>query len=115
MAEIWGAAAITVGGGIISGLASSGSAKKQAKYQDKLSANSDYRAAAYQGLLSQFEAEQDYYYTQLQRSNKERGLSEFRKFNTVDDYASGYSQDSNTGVSVGEKPVSAVSKISTSI
>ena len=91
MAEIWGAA-IAVGGAVISGYAKS----KQEKAARK-NANSDAKAAnkdeaKWSSLVSAFEKEQDYRYDQLARQNKQRGLDEFRKFNTVNQFAPEYSQ-----------------------
>ena len=42
--------------------------------------------------MSAFEKEQDYRYEQMNRQNKQRGLDEFRKFNTVNQFAPEYSQ-----------------------
>ena len=91
MAEIWGAA-IAVGGAALSGYAKS----KQEKDARK-NANSDAKAAnkyeaKWSSLVSAFEKEQDYRYDQLARQNKQRGLDEFRKFNTVNQFAPEYSQ-----------------------
>ena len=49
--------------------------------------------------MSQFETEQDYRYEQLRRKNKERGLAEFRKFNTMSAIDPNYTQ-SHEGVVV---------------
>ena len=91
MAEIWGAA-IAVGGAALSGYAKS----KQEKEARK-NANSDAKAAnkdeaKWSSLVSAFEKEQDYRYEQMNRQNKQRGLEEFRKFNTVNQFAPEYSQ-----------------------
>lgn len=91
MAEIWGAA-IAVGGAALSGYAKS----KQEKEARK-NANSDAKAAnkdeaKWSSLVSAFEKEQDYRYNQLARQNKQRGLDEFRKFHTVNQFAPEYSQ-----------------------
>lgn len=98
MAEIWGAA-IAVGGAVISGYAKNKQADK-----DRKNAVSDAKAATkdeakWSSILSQFNAEQDYYYQQLNRKNKERGLAEFRKFNTMSSFAPGYTQ-TNPGITV---------------
>lgn len=91
MAEIWGAA-IAVGGAVISGYAKSKQekeARNNAKSDAKV-ANRD--EAKWSSLVSAFEKEQDYRYDQLARQNKQRGLDEFRKFNTVNQFAPEYSQ-----------------------
>lgn len=103
MAEIWGAA-IAVGGAVIS---ASAKAKQDDKNASRDAANA--RAATrdeakYSSLLSQFENEQAYYYNQLNRQNKQRGLAEFRKFSNLSNYAPGYTQDVNTGVVLPDKP-----------
>lgn len=92
MAEIWGAAIIT-GGALISGIG----AEKKAK-SDRKAANEDRRAATkeeaqYGAALSQFEKEQDFYYKQLERQNKQRGLDQFRSFSNLQSYAPQYAGD----------------------
>lgn len=94
MAEIWGAA-IAVGGAVISGVAASKKAK-----EDRAAATSDRKAATkdeaiYGSILSQFEAQQDDYYNQLNRQRKQRGLDQFRSFNTVSSFAPEYAGDSS--------------------
>lgn len=96
MAEIWGAA-IAVGGAVISGYAQS-----KEKKADRKAASSEARAATkdeakWSAILSRFEKQDDYYYQQLNRQNKQRGLAEFRKFTTTDSFAPEY-QNTNTGV-----------------
>lgn len=102
MAEIWGAA-IAVGGAVISGVAASKKAK-----EDRAAATSDRKAATkdeaiYGSILSQFEAEQDDYYNQLDRSRKQRGLDQFRSFNTVSSFAPQYAGD-NPRIVVPNRP-----------
>lgn len=100
MGEVWVAGAIAVGGAVVSGYANSKAQDKAAKQAQKneLAGNKD--EARWSGILSQFNAAQNYYYEQKNRQNKERGLSEFRKWNSVQDFAPGYTQDQNTGVQV---------------
>lgn len=102
MAEAWVAAAtITAGGALIGGIAKS-KAEKDARKQaskDAKAANKD--EAKWSSLVSAFEKEQDYRYDQLERQNKQRGLEEFRKFNTVNQFAPEYSQ-TNAGIVVPE-------------
>lgn len=100
MAEIWGAA-IAVGGAVISGVAQS----KQAK-EDRKNANADAKAATadeakWGSLMSQFESENEYRMEQIRRRDKQRGLDEFRKFSTVNQFAPQYTQDSK-GIVVPE-------------
>lgn len=87
MAEVWVAAAVTVGGAVISGVAAEKKAKK-----DRENANSDRKAATreealYSGVLSSFEREQEDYYNQLGRQRKQRGLETFRQFSTTNQFA----------------------------
>ena len=78
MAEIWGAA-IAAGGAILGGVAQSKKAK-----QDKADAKIATRdEAKYAGIMSKFEADQDYYFQQKNRQNTERGLDQFRAYNTI--------------------------------
>ena len=37
----------------------------------------------YSGILSKFEADQDYYFDRLNKKNTERGLDQFRAYNTA--------------------------------
>ena len=78
MAEIWGAA-IAAGGAILGGVAQS----KKAKEDRKNSKVDERDAAMYSGILSKFEADQDYYFDRLNKKNTERGLDQFRAYNTV--------------------------------
>ena len=78
MAEIWGAA-IAAGGAILGGVAQSKKAKQDKK--DAKAATRD--EAMYAGILSKFEADQDYYFQQKNRQNTERGLDQFRAYNTI--------------------------------
>ena len=75
MAEIWGAAIAAVGA-IAGGVAASKKAKEDRKAGTK-------DEALYSGILSQFEAEQEDHYNQKNRQRKERGLDQFRAYNTV--------------------------------
>ena len=78
MAEIWGAA-IAAGGAILGGVAQSKKAK-----QDKADAKIATRdEAMYAGIMSKFEADQDYYFDRLNKKNTERGLDQFRAYNTA--------------------------------
>lgn len=102
MAEIWGAA-IAVGGAVISGI----SAQKKAK-ADRKAATEDRKAATkedaiYGSILSKFEAQQDDYYDQLNRQRKQRGLDQFRSFNTVSSFAPNYAGD-NSRIVVPDQP-----------
>lgn len=108
MAEIWGAA-IAVGGAVVSGIA----AEKKAK-ADRANANTDRAAATresalYEGVLSQFERQQDDFYSQLNRSRKQRGLDVFRQFSTVNQFAPNYQAPAQAQIVVPENPNIATS------
>lgn len=99
MSEVW-AAAIAAGGAMYS-------AKEQKDAAD--AARKDSKAATrdearYSAALSAFNAEQDDYYSQLGRSRKQRGLDNFRQFNTVKDYAPSYAGNDTTIVMPSNKP-----------
>lgn len=98
MAEIWGAAIMVVGA-----VASSQAAKKKAKQDKKDAQELTLAGAKYNAMTSQFEADTDYYYSQLNRQNKQRGLAEFRKFNNMSKIDPGYTQ-TQTGIILPEKP-----------
>lgn len=98
MAEIWGAA-LVLGGTLVSGYAAN-----KAKKDDQREARAMTKEEAkYSGILSQFEKEQDYYYEQLARKNKVRGLDQFKQFSNVGSFAPGYKPADTTPV-LPEKP-----------
>lgn len=98
MAEIWGAA-IMVGGALLSGRA----AEKKAKEDRKAGRLASKEDARYQGILSQFDREQDYYYQQLEKQEKKRGLDQFKHFNNMRNIDPTYSE-TNTGPVLPKKP-----------
>lgn len=98
MAEIWGAA-IAIGGAAISAYGKNKSDKEARK--DSKAATKD--EAKYSGILSQFEKEQDYYYNQLDRKNRVRGLDQFKQFSNIGAFAPGYKAADTTPI-VPEKP-----------
>lgn len=98
MAEIWGAA-LAVGGAAISAYGKNKSEKNARK--DAKAATKD--EAKYQGILSQFEKEQDYYYQQLDRKNRVRGLDQFKQFSQIGRFAPEYKAADTTPI-VPEKP-----------
>ena len=97
------AAVAAAGGALISGIAASKKAKS-----DRAAAKEDAKELTEEGtrfnaILSQFNAEQDYYYEQLQRKNKQRGLDQFRQFSTVNQFAPNFIGGNNT-IALPEKP-----------
>lgn len=99
MSEIWIAAVVTVGGGIISGMGQEKKDRADRKAQRELTKDS----AKYEAILSQFERENEYFYAQQEKAEKMRGLAEFKKFNTVGAFAPGYTS-SGSAVVVPTKP-----------
>ncbi len=95
MTEVWVGAI----GAVVAGVGSSMAAKEGAKGEVKHTKLSSRLARQ----NSQFEAQQDYYYKQLEKKEKSRGLSEFRKFSTVHNYTPNY-VDENTGPILPERP-----------
>lgn len=98
MAEIWGAA-IAVGGSLISGYASQKKAKEERK-EDRVDTREQ---AKFSGILSQFEKEQDYYYNQLNRANRQRGLDQFKSFSGMTRIDPNY-VDTSQRIVVPDKP-----------
>lgn len=94
---------MTAGASILSSLGASSSAKKQAKRAFKNQKELTTLEATLQRQNSQFSAEQEHYYKQLDRKAKSRGLDEFRKFGTVKNWDPTYS-NSNPGPIVPDKP-----------
>lgn len=91
MAEFWasagGAALIGGGASILGGILGGKSKKKQAKAEAAFKAKED-RAlmadeAKYGAISSLFQQQLQDYQSQLQRQRKERGLDQFRYFNTM--------------------------------
>ncbi len=92
--EAWvAAAAITAGGALVSSYAAGEQAKKDKKDAAKERRLATKEEAQYGAALSQFEKEQDYYYNQLERQNKQRGLDQFRSFSNLQSYAPQYAGD----------------------
>ena len=104
MSEVWIAATITVGGGVISGYGQ----QKKAE-EDRKNANEDRKAATreealYGGVMSQFERELDDYYNQLNRQRKQRGLDTFKQFSTLNQFAPNYTPAAQQEIVVPDKP-----------
>lgn len=98
----WGAV-VMAGGALISGIASSKKAKQDRKNAKEDSKEMTEREAQLQAGLSQFDAEQNYYYSQLQRKNKQRGLDQFRQFSTLNQYAPNFIGGNNQ-IALPQKP-----------
>jgi len=91
---LWASAAISAGAKLLGGFLGGKSAEKKAKAEAKFKATED-RAlmadeAKYGAINQLFGAQLEDYYGQLQRQRKQRGLDQFRSFNTMSNYAPGY-------------------------
>ncbi len=102
MAEIWGAA-IAVGGAVLSAQAAKKKAKQDKKDAQETNAIATADEAKYSGILSQFNADQDYYYSQLARSNKQRGLAQYKQFSQMSKIDPSYT-DTSGGIVVPTRP-----------
>lgn len=98
MAEIWGAAIMVVGS-----VASAQAAKKKEAAARKENRVDTKQEAKYSALLSQFEREQDYYYNQLEKQEKSRGLDQFKKFSGMSRIDPTYVNTSG-GIVLPDKP-----------
>ena len=86
MGEVWVGAVVTVGGGILSGMAAEKKDKADKKYNEKMT-QEDYRRQAQE---TGYEAALGDYYKQKDRYEAQRGLDQFRQFSTIDNYKPGY-------------------------
>lgn len=98
MAEIWGAA-IMVGGAVISGMAADKKDKGDKRHAQAMSKDE----AKYQGILNQLDQETQYYYRQVDKQEKMRGLAEFKKFSGMQRINPAYASD-NAGPVLPDKP-----------
>lgn len=83
MGEIWVAAAITVGGGVISGIGQEKKDKSDKKFS-KEQTEEGYRKTAQQ---TGYESALEDFYNEKSRYNKQRGLDQYRQFSTMKDFA----------------------------
>lgn len=100
MSEIWVAAATTVVGGYIAGQG----AEEQAEDQQNHDRQMTREGARWNAELSSFEAEQEDYYSQLNRQRKQRGLENFRQFSSMGTFAPQYQQATDTTITLPDKP-----------
>jgi len=111
--EGWAGAVAMIGGAVVSGVAASKKSKSDQKFASSEARASDERQAKYEAILGQFNKESDWYYSQLARKNKQRGLDQFRQFSTVNQFAPNFVGGNNT-IALPEKPdaMAAVQKVS---
>jgi len=88
MAEIWGAAIMVVGA-VASGVAAEKKEKAALKNQKAMTREEAILAARGEGYTRAL----DQYYMEKGRFETQRGLDEFRKFDTAQNYMPGYSDD----------------------
>ena len=91
---------------VLGGILGGKSAEKKAKAEAKFKATED-RAlmgdqAKYGAIDALFKSKLEDYNTQLQRQRKQRGLDQFRSFNTVNNFAKGYAD--NDGIVLPSAP-----------
>lgn len=86
MGEVWVAAAATVVGAGISAYSANKKAKQE-REDNKAMTEEDYRRTAQE---VGYEAALENFYKQDERYEKQRGLDEFRKFSTVNNFSPGY-------------------------
>lgn len=98
MAWIAGAAAL------IGGIAQSAAAKKDKKDSQAHDTEMSEKGAMYQRENAQFDSEMEYYYAQLGRANKQRGLDTFRNMSTVKNYMPHYVSN-DPRIVLPDKPV----------
>lgn len=79
-------------------------AKKKAKQDAKNEKEKIMLESSESRRNSQFDAETAYYYKQLERAGKQRGLEQFRQFSTVKNFAPNY-QDTSKPIEVPVQPV----------
>lgn len=105
--------ALMLGGSLLSGIGASKQQKKSQQFQASEARLSDERQAKYQAILGQVSKDTDYYYSQLSRKNKQRGLDQFRQFSTLNQYAPNF-VGGNNQIVVPAKPdaMAAVQKVS---
>jgi hypothetical protein len=85
MGEIWIAAVVTVGGGVIAGIGAEKKDKSDKAHEEKMTKES----AALTAQQTGYESALENYYKQKDRFETQRGLDQFRQFSTLDQFAPG--------------------------
>lgn len=104
MAEIWVAAVVTVGGGIISGIGAEKKDKKDKKFQSAEEKENDLREGRLGAQQTGYEMALEDFYNQKDRFEKQRGLDQFRQFSTVGNYNPAAADDSATRLAAPVAP-----------
>lgn len=82
---------IQAAGAVLGGIASGGAKKKAVEQDFKNTSKLNEQEGVIGRQNTQFAAELEQYYKQLEKTEKLRGLDEFRKFSTVSQFAPNYS------------------------
>jgi hypothetical protein len=90
--------------GVVGAIGSAEAAKKNQQNANKAQAGLTESEAKWQRENSMFDAQQQYYYQQLDKQEKMRGLDQFRKFSTVSNYTPDF-HDDNPGPIVPDQPM----------
>ena len=98
MSEVW-AVAVAAGGAYMQSRQASKDRKDDQNFNREMSAE----GARNQARLNRFDAELSDYYSQLNRSRKQRGLDNIRQFSQLGRIAPGYAQESER-IDPGTKP-----------
>jgi hypothetical protein len=91
---------LALAGGVLKSFGASSAAKKDAKTRGVAA---EYARGTADRAAIEFKNASDYYYQQLGKQEKMRGLDEFRKFSTVTNFAPTY-VNTNTGPQVPVMP-----------
>lgn len=100
MAEVWAAAAISVVGGVMAGKAAEKKDKSDKAHQEAMTKEESALAAQRTG----YERALEDFYTQKERARKQRGLDQFRQFNSMSRVSPGYDINSEVRINEGEAP-----------
>lgn len=104
MGEVWIAAVVTVGGGIISGMGAEKKDKADKKFQSAEEKENDLREGRLGAQATGYEMALEDFYNQKDRFEKQRGLDQFRQFSTVGNYNPAAADDSATRLAAPVTP-----------
>lgn len=94
----------------VAGYSKKKSAQKDAEAQQGMTLEQIAASSTANMQEAAFGKELDYYYGQLEKQERMRGLDEYRKFSTVNAFAPGY-QNTNPGPVVPSKPIAGPSSV----
>lgn len=96
---------VAVGGAAVTAVAGYAKSRSDKKAADKAAGQQGAMTDAESTLAMErtdFEMNREQYYKQLERRERQRGLDEFRKFNTVQEFAPGYANTNPEAIIVPE-------------